>query len=187
MESNVAHNFVAIGGDGRPRQMGIAEAVGEWTKFRLVVLERRLTYRASEVADRTHILEGRLVVFVNIEAVIKLIRRSDEPKADLIEKFKLSDRQADDILDIRLRQLAKIEGIRIEKEREELRKEAASLKRLLGSPAERRKLAAKEVRDDAERFGDKRRTEIQEAVRITVSMVETVSDEIGRASCRERV
>ena len=177
MEGNVALNLVAIGGDGRPRQMGIAEAIGEWTKFRLVVLERRLQFRFDEVASRIHILEGRLIVFLHIEAVIKLIRRSDEPKPELMEKFKLSDRQAEDILEIRLRQLAKMEGIRIERELGELQKEQAALKRLLGSPAERRKLAAKEVREDAERFGDKRRTTIEEAERITVSMVETVSDE----------
>jgi len=177
MESNVPLNLVAIGGDGRPRQMGLGEAIGEWAKFRLVVLERRLKHRASEVADRVHILEGRLIVFARIEEVIKLIRKSDEPKADLIAKFKLSERQAEDILEIRLRQLARLEGIRIEQELDELRKEAASLKRLLGSPAERRKLAAKEVREDAERFGDARRTIIEEAEAITVSMVETVVDE----------
>jgi topoisomerase-4 subunit A len=177
MEGNVALNLVAIGGDGRPRQMSLADAIGEWCRFRLVVLERRLRYRADEVADRIHILEGRLIVFINIEAVIKLIRRSDEPKPELMAKFRLSERQAEDILDIRLRQLAKMEGIKIERELEELKKEQASLKRLLGSPAERRKLAAKEVREDAERFGDKRRTHIEEAERITVSMVETVADE----------
>jgi len=177
MEANVPLNLVAIGGDGRPRQMGLAEAIGEWAKFRLAVLERRLRFRANEVGDRIHILDGRLIVFVNIEAVIRLIRRSDEPKPELMEKFKLSERQAEDILDIRLRQLAKMEGIRIERELDELRKEAASLKRLLASPAERRRLSAKEVREDAERFGDKRRTTIEEAERITISMVETVVDE----------
>ena len=177
MEGNVALNLVAIGRDGRPRQMGVGEALAEWVAFRLAVLERRLKYRADEVADRIHILEGRLIVFVSIEAVIKLIRKSDEPKPELMAKFKLSERQAEDILDIRLRQLARLEGIRIERELDDLRKEAASLKRLLGSPAERRKLAAKEVREDAERFGDKRRTFIEEAERITVSMVETVADE----------
>ena len=177
MEGNVALNLVAIGGDGRPRQMSLGEALAEWVQFRLAVLERRLRFRFDEVADRIHILEGRLLVFLNIEAVIKLIRKSDEPKPELMAKFKLSERQADDILDIRLRQLARLEGIRIERELEELKKEQASLKRLLGSPAERRKLAAKEVREDAERFGDKRRTTIEEAERITVSMVETVADE----------
>src|SRR5262249_61265782 len=108
--------------------------------------------------------------------VIKVIRNSDEPKKDLIDKFDLTEIQAEDILEIRLRQLARLEGIKIERELEELKKEAASLKKLLGSPAERRKLAAKEVREDAEKFGDKRRTTIEEAERITVSMVEPVLD-----------
>ena len=177
MESNVAMNLVAIGTDGRPRQMSLAETVGEWAKFRLDVLERRLKYRATEVADRLHILEGRMVAFLNIDKVIKLIRNSDEPRPELMEKFELSERQAEDILEIRLRQLARLEGIRIEKEAAELKKEQASLKKLLGSPGERRKLAAQEVREDAERFGDKRRTVIEEAERITVSMVEAVVDE----------
>ncbi len=177
MEANVSLNIVAIAGDGRPRQMGLSEVIGEWTAFRLVVLERRLKHRATEVADRIHILDGRMIAFLNIEKVIKVIRNSDEPKPDLIRAFRLSERQAEDILEIRLRQLARLEGIRIERELEELGKEASSLKKLLGSPAERRKVAAAEVRADAERFGDKRRTFIEEAERITISMVETVVDE----------
>jgi topoisomerase-4 subunit A len=177
MEANVTMNLVAIGTDARPRQMGLAEAIGEWAGFRLVVLERRLRYRSDEVADRVHVLEGRLIAFVHIEQLIKVIRKADEPRPELMKKFGLSERQAEDILEIRLRQLAKLEGVRIETELSELKKEAAALKRLLASPAERRKLAAREVREDAERFGDARRTVIEEAERITVSMVETVVDE----------
>jgi topoisomerase-4 subunit A len=177
MESNVSLNLVTIGRDGRPRQMGLSEVVSEWCAFRLDVLERRLRHRADEVADRIHILDGRMIAFLNIDKVIKVIRNSDEPKPDLIEAFELSERQAEDILEIRLRQLARLEGIRIERELADLKKEQSQLKRLLGSPAERRKLAAQEVREDAERFGDKRRTVIEEAERITVSMVETVVDE----------
>jgi topoisomerase-4 subunit A len=177
MESNVAINLVAIGTDGRPRQMPLAEVIGEWAKFRLAVLERRLTHRATEVADRLHILDGRMIAYLNIDKVIKLIRNSDEPKPELMEKFSLSERQAEDILEIRLRQLARLEGIRIEREQAELKKEQASLKKLLASPGERRKVAAREVREDAERFADARRTVIEEAERITVSMVETVADE----------
>jgi topoisomerase-4 subunit A len=177
MEGNVAMNLVAIGTDGRPRQMGLAEVIGQWAAFRLVVLERRLRHRADEVADRVHILEGRMIAFLNIDKVIKVIRNADEPKAELIKSFDLSERQAEDILEIRLRQLARLEGIRIERELADLKKEAASLRKLLGSPAERRKLAAAEVREDAERFGDKRRTFIEEAERITVSDVQTVVDE----------
>jgi topoisomerase-4 subunit A len=177
MEANVAMNLVAIGTDARPRQMGLAEMISQWAAFRLGVLERRLRHRFDEVAERMHILEGRMIAFLSIDKVIKVIRNSDEPKRDLMKSFELSERQAEDILEIRLRQLAKLEGIRIERELAELRKESASLKKLLASPAERRKLAAKEVREDAERFGDARRTVIEEAERITVSMVEAVADE----------
>ena len=177
MEANVPMNLVAIGTDGRPRQMSLSEIIGQWASFRLVVLERRLKHRADEVADRMHILEGRMIAFLSIDKVIKVIRNADEPKPELISAFKLSERQAEDILEIRLRQLARLEGIRIERELADLKKEAAGLKRLLGSPAERRKLAAAEVRADAERFGDKRRTMIEEAERITVSAVQAVADE----------
>jgi topoisomerase-4 subunit A len=177
MEANVPMNLVAIGTDGRPRQMGLAEMVSQWAAFRLEVLERRLKHRFDEVADRIHILDGRMIVFLNIERVIKVIRNADEPKPELIKAFSLSERQAEDILEIRLRQLARLEGIRIERELAELKKEAAGLKKLLASPAERRKLAAAEVREDAQKFGDARRTMIEEAERITVSMVEAVVDE----------
>ncbi|HSN19317.1 MAG TPA: DNA topoisomerase IV subunit A [Usitatibacter sp.] len=177
MEANVPLNLVAIGGDGRPRSMSLAEVIADWSRFRLAVLERRLRHRADEVADRIHILDGRMIAFLHIDQVIKVIRNADEPKPELMKRFELSERQAEDILEIRLRQLARLEGIRIEKELAELKKEAASLKKLLGSPAERRKLAAKEVREDAEKFGDARRTVIEEAERITLSMVETVADE----------
>jgi topoisomerase IV subunit A len=177
MEANVPMNMVAIGTDGRPRQMGLAEVIAQWASFRLVVLERRLKHRFDEVAERMHILEGRMIAFLNIDKVIKVIRNADEPKPELMKYFDLSERQAEDILEIRLRQLARLEGIRIERELADLKKESASLKKLLGSPAERRKLAAAEVREDAERFGDKRRTVIEEAERITVSMVEAVVDE----------
>jgi topoisomerase IV subunit A len=118
-----------------------------------------------------------MIAFLNIDKVIKVIRNADEPKPELMKAFDLSERQAEDILEIRLRQLARLEGIKIERELAELRKEAASLKRLLASPGERRKLAAKEVRDDAAKFGDARRTVIEEAERITVSAVQAVADD----------
>jgi topoisomerase IV subunit A len=177
MEANVAMNLVAIGTDGRPRQMGLSEVIAEWAAFRLVVIERRLRHRFEEVADRMHILEGRMIAYLSIDKVIKVIRNADEPKPELIRAFSLSERQAEDILEIRLRQLAKLEGIKIERELAELKKDASSLKKLLGSPAERRKLAAAEVREDAQKFGDARRTFIEEAERITVSDVQAVVDE----------
>src|SRR6185295_9723900 len=134
-------------------------------------------HRATEVADRVHISEGRMIPSLKIEKGIKFFPISDDPKPTPISAFKLSERQAEDILEIRLRQLARLEGIKIERELAELKKEAASLKKLLGSPAERRKLAAAEVREDAQKFGDARRTFIEEAERITVADVQTVVDE----------
>ena len=177
MEANVSMNLVAIGRDGRPRQMGLSEMVADWVAFRLDIVERRLKHRFDEVAERAHILDGRMIAFLSIDRVIKLIRNSDEPKPDLMKAFSLSERQAEDILEIRLRQLARLEGIRIERELAELKKEAAALRKLLGSPAQRRALAAAEVREDAQKYGDARRTIIEEAERITVSMVETIADE----------
>jgi topoisomerase-4 subunit A len=157
--------------------MGLAEVIGEWAGFRLAVLERRLRHRFDEVAERMHILDGRMIAFLQIDKVIKVIRNADEPRPELMKSFALSERQAEDILEIRLRQLARLEGIKIERELAELKKEAASLKRLLASPAERRKMAAAEVREDAQKFGDARRTFIEEAERITVSDVQAVVDE----------
>src|SRR5260370_7191151 len=120
-----------VGGDGRPRQKGLSEIIHEWIAFRFATFTRRTRHRLSKVDDRIHILEGRMIVFLNIDEVIRIIRESDEPKAALIAAFGLSDRQAEDILEIRLRQLARLEKIKIEKELEELRAEKAKLKKLL--------------------------------------------------------
>lgn len=109
-----------------------------------------------------HILEGRLIVLLNIDKVIKIIRNSDEPKAYLIAEFKLSDRQAEDILDIRLRQLARLEGIKIEQELKQLKAERDDLESLLQSDTVLRKRIIKEIESDMKDFGDDRRTLIQE-------------------------
>ena len=121
LESNASINLVMIGNDGRPRQKGLKEILSEWIEFRVVTVTRRTAYRLGKVKDRMHILEGRKIVFLNIDKVIKLIRNSDEPKPDLMKAFKLSERQAEDILEIRLRQLARLEGIKIEQELKELK------------------------------------------------------------------
>ena len=111
--------------------------------------------------DRIHILEGRQLVLLNIDEVIAIIRQSDEPKAALIARFKLSDRQAEDILEIRLRQLARLEAIKIEQELKDLREEQGKLEEILGSPAALRRLMIKEIEADAKQFADPRRTLIQ--------------------------
>ncbi|WP_174220957.1 DNA topoisomerase IV subunit A [Polynucleobacter necessarius] len=162
LESNAPMNLVMIGNDGRPRQKGLKEILSEWIAFRVATVTRRTEHRLGKVKDRMHILEGRLTVLLNIDKVIKIIRNSDEPKADLIKEFKLSDRQAEDILDIRLRQLARLEGIKIEQELKEFKSERDDLEGLLQSDTVLRKRIIKEIESDMKDFGHDRRTLIQE-------------------------
>ncbi|MGF6265050.1 DNA topoisomerase IV subunit A [Paraburkholderia youngii] len=167
LESNAPLNMVMVGGDGRPRQKGLSEILHEWIAFRFATVTRRTRHRLSKVDDRIHILEGRMIVFLNIDEVIRIIRESDEPKVALMAAFGLTDRQAEDILEIRLRQLARLEKIKIEKELAELRDEKAKLEELLGSePAMKRQLI-KEIEADAKQYGDERRTLIQQEKRAT--------------------
>ena len=158
LESNASINLVMIGNDGRPRQKGLKEILSEWIEFRVATVTRRTAYRLGKVKDRMHILEGRKIVFLNIDKVIKLIRNSDEPKPDLMKVFKLSERQAEDILEIRLRQLARLEGIKIEQELKELKGQKAELDELLNNESSLRKHIIKEIEADAKDFGDQRRT-----------------------------
>ncbi|WP_206953321.1 DNA topoisomerase IV subunit A [Trinickia acidisoli] len=167
LESNAALNLVMIGADGRPRQKGIVEILGEWIGFRFATVTRRTRHRLTKVDDRIHILEGRMIVFLNIDEVIRIIRESDEPKAALMSAFGLSERQADDILDIRLRQLARLEKIKIEKELEALRDEKSKLEELLANESTMKRQIVKEIEGDAKQYGDERRTLIQQEKRAT--------------------
>ena len=151
-----------VGIDGKPVQKSLRQILVEWISFRQTTITRRSQHRLAKVLDRIHILEGRQLVLLNIDEVIHIIRNSDEPKAALIERFKLSDRQAEDILEIRLRQLARLEAIKIEQELSELRDEQAKLEEILGSPSALRRLMVKEIEQDAKTFADPRRTLIQE-------------------------
>ena len=162
LESNAPINLVMIGNDGRPRQKNLKDIISEWIAFRVATVTRRTEHRLGKVNARIHILEGRQIILLNIDKVIKIIRNSDEPKADLITAFKLSDRQAEDILEIRLRQLARLEAIKIEQELKELQSEKADLDGLLQSDSTLRKRIIKEIESDAKEFGDERRTLIQE-------------------------
>jgi topoisomerase IV subunit A len=162
LESNAPINLVMIGNDGRPRQKNLKDIISEWIAFRVATVTRRTEHRLDKVNARIHILEGRQIILLNIDKVIKIIRNSDEPKADLITAFKLSDRQAEDILEIRLRQLARLEAIKIEQELKELQTEKADLDGLLQSDSTLRKRIMKEIEADAKEFGDDRRTLIQE-------------------------
>lgn len=162
LESSAPINLTMVGLDGKPVQKSLRQMLLEWIEFRQTTVQRRSQHRLDKVLDRIHILEGRQLVLLNIDEVIAIIRQSDEPKAALIARFALSDRQAEDILEIRLRQLARLEAIKIEQELKELRDEQKKLEEILGSPAALRRLMVKEIEADAKQFADARRTLIQE-------------------------
>ncbi len=161
LETSAPINLTAIGLDGRPVQKSLRQMLVEWIAFRQTTITRRSQHRLGKVLDRIHILEGRQLVLLNIDEVIAIIRHSDEPKAALIERFNLSDRQAEDILEIRLRQLARLEAIKIEQELKELREEQGKLEDILANPASLRRLMVREIETDAKTFADARRTLIQ--------------------------
>ena len=161
LESSAPINLTMIGRDGRPTQKSLRQMFSEWIDFRQVTVARRSQHRLDKVLARIHVLEGRQLVLLNIDEVIRIIRESDEPKPALIHRFALSDRQAEDILDIRLRQLARLEAIKIEQELKGLREEQGRLDEILGSPAVLKRLLIKEIETDAKAHGDARRTLIQ--------------------------
>ncbi|MDP2075003.1 DNA topoisomerase IV subunit A [Hydrogenophaga sp.] len=161
LESSTPINLTMIGIDGRPTQKSLRQMLNEWIEFRQSTITRRSQHRLTKVLDRIHILEGRQLVLLNIDEVIAIIRQADDPKAALIERFKLSDRQAEDILEIRLRQLARLEAIKIEQELKSLKEEQGKLEDILGNPGSLKRLMVKEIEADAKTFADARRTLIQ--------------------------
>lgn len=168
LESSASINLVMIGGDGRPRQKGLSEILQEWITFRFATVTRRSQYKLGKVDARIHILEGRETILLNIDEVIHIIRNSDEPKAALMERFRLSEIQAEDILEIRLRQLARLEAIKIQQELAELRKEKGILQDLLDNPNSMKRAIIKEIEADTKQYGDARRTLIEEAQKAVV-------------------
>jgi len=135
LETSAPINLTMVGRDGRPTQKSLRQMLAEWIDFRQVTVARRSRHRLDKVLDRIHVLEGRHLVLLHIDEVIRIIRESDEPKPALIARFALSERQAEDILEIRLRQLARLEFIKIEQELKALREEQGRLEEILGSPA----------------------------------------------------
>ena len=158
LETSASVNLTMVGLDGKPVQKSLREMLTEWLAFRQATILRRTQYRLDKVLDRIHILEGRQIVLLNLDEVIAIIRASDEPKAALIERFSLSDRQAEDILEIRLRQLARLEAIKIEQELSTLRDEEKKLRDIIDNPSVLRRQMIKEIEADAKQFGDERRT-----------------------------
>ncbi len=161
LETSSPINLTMIGLDGRPTQKSLRQILSEWIEFRQITVERRSRHRLDKVLARIHILEGRQLVLLNIDEVIAIIRQSDEPKAALISRFALSERQAEDILEIRLRQLARLEAIKIGQELDTLRDEQKKLEEILASPTALRRLMIREIEADAKTFSDPRRTLIQ--------------------------
>ena len=160
LERTLRVNMNIIGLDGRPRMFNLVEMLKEWLTFRRETVKNRLGYRLQIVNDRLHVLDGLLVAYLNIDEVIAIIREEDEPKPVLMKRFKLSDIQAEAILNLRLRNLAKLEEFKIRGEQDELQEERDLLDKTLNSAARLKTLIKKEILEDAEAYGDERRTEI---------------------------
>jgi DNA topoisomerase IV subunit A (EC 5.99.1.3) len=160
LEKSVRVNLNMIGLDGRPRVKNLREILGEWLGYRNATVRRRLEHRLGKVNDRLHILDGLLIAFLNIDEVIRIIRYEDDPLAELMERFGLSEIQGNAILDLKLRHLQKIEEVQIRGEQAELATEREKLEQLLGSEARLRTLVARELAADAEKYGDDRRSPI---------------------------
>ena len=162
LERNYRVNLNVIGLDGRPRVMGLRDILTEWLEFRIATVKRRLEWRLDKVSKRLHILDGLLIAYLNLDEVIRIIRREDEPKPVLMKRFKLSEEQAEAILETKLRHLAKLEEMKIRGEQEELAKERDELESILGNKKRLRKLVGDELAADAEKYGDARRSKIVE-------------------------
>jgi topoisomerase-4 subunit A len=162
LERTLRVNMNVIALDGRPRMFNLVDMLREWLVFRKQTVTNRLEHRLQIVKDRLHILDGLLVAYLNIDEVIKIIREEDEPKPVLMKRFKLTDIQAEAILNLRLRNLAKLEEMKIKGEQEELNEERDTIEKTLKSPARMKTLIKKEILEDAESYGDERRTQIVE-------------------------
>ncbi|MGI9222511.1 MAG: DNA topoisomerase IV subunit A [Woeseiaceae bacterium] len=162
LERTVRVNMNIIDLEGRPRSFDLIGVLTEWLKFRKDTVKRRLNHRLQIVIDRLHILDGLLIAYLSIDAVIKIIREEDEPKSVLMKRFKLSDIQAEAILNLRLRNLAKLEEMKIKGEQDELNDERDDLEKTLKSAARLKALIKNEILEDAEAYGDDRRTLIVE-------------------------
>jgi len=162
LERTCRVNMNVIGLNGRPRMFNLLEFLKEWIVFRRDTVKRRLQHRLQIVLDRLHILDGLLIAYLNIDEVIRIIRSEDEPKPVLMKKFKLTDVQAEAILNLRLRNLAKLEEMKIRGEQDELSEERDVLEKTLKSAARLKTLIKKEILEDVEAYGDERRTEIVE-------------------------
>ena len=163
LERSCRLNFNVIGRDRRPKVLGIRELLVEWLEFRTGTVRRRIEFRLNNIRRRLHLVDGLLVAYVNLDEIVRIVREEDSPKQQLIERFGLSDEQATAILDLRLRQLARLEEQKLAEEKRQLGEEAAGLEAVLASKARLKLLVREEIDADAERYGDARRTRIATA------------------------
>jgi topoisomerase-4 subunit A len=171
LETRYAINLTWIGRDGLPETKGIVDILAEWGSFRVDTVRRRTTFRLTRIEERHEIVMGRLLAYVKIDEIIKLIRASEdqpEAKLNLQKKYKFTERQSQDIVDLRLGQLTKLDGIKLNDERKVLEAERRDLKGILGDEKELRKLVVSELSEDAKKFGDERRTLIKKAERAQI-------------------
>ena len=162
LEKSYRVNMNMIGLDHKPAVKGLLEILNEWLTFRRITVTRRLQYRLDKVLSRLHILEGLMIAFLNIDEVIEIIRHEDDPKAELIARFNLSDEQADAILNLRLRHLAKLEENQLKAEQDELEKERLNLEAILGSERRLNTLIEKEIQEDAKKYASPRMSQLVE-------------------------
>ena len=162
LEKSYRVNMNMIGLDHKPAVKGLLEILNEWLTFRRITVTRRLQYRLDKVLSRLHILEGLMIAFLNIDEVIEIIRHEDDPKAELIARFNLSDEQADAILNLRLRHLAKLEENQLKAEQNELEKERLNLEAILGSERRLNTLIKKEIQEDAKKYASPRMSQLVE-------------------------
>lgn len=160
LEKNYRVNFNMIGINRRPQVKNLVSLLKEWLQFRTETVKRRLQYRLDKILDRLHLLEGLLIAFLSIDEVIKIIRSNDKPKPVLMKTFNISDRQAEAILELKLRQLAKLEEVKIKAEQEKLSEERKTFEQLLNSSARLKTLIKKEIKEDTDKFGDDRRSSL---------------------------
>lgn len=160
LERSYRVNLNMIGLDGRPQVKGLLEILTEWLTYRLATVKRRLQHRLDIVTHRLHILDGLLIAYLNLDEVIAIIRKEDKPKPALMKRFKLSEEQAEAILEIKLRHLARLEEMQIKDEQKELKEEKDDIEKTLASPARLKKLIRKELEIDLEQYGDERRSPI---------------------------
>tara|TARA_R110000868_G_scaffold158036_4_gene385887 strand:+ start:52499 stop:54742 length:2244 start_codon:yes stop_codon:yes gene_type:complete len=172
LERSYRVNMNIIGLDGRPQVKGLLPLLKEWLEFRTITVTKRLEFRLDKVTKRLHILDGLMIAYLNIDEIIHIIRTEEKPKEKLMKKFKLSDEQAEAILELKLRHLAKLEEFKIKGEQDELEKEKADIEKTLSSKARMKTLIKKEIKEAVDEFGDKRRSPLvkrEESAAIDVS------------------